>query len=96
MLAVDDDLKADGVPNRSSLVLGNNGDDEDVNGGAGIPVNSCTMALKFVVSVVNTVVGALLEALDLFFALRTTPVVLLLFIFVVLVELLLLVIWGVG
>lgn len=36
------------------------------------------MALKFVVSVVNTVVGARLDALDLFFGFRTTPLLLLL------------------
>lgn len=58
-------------PNISSLVLGKA---EDVKGGAGIPVNSCTMARKLVVSVVKTVVGARLEALDLFLGFRTlTP-----------------------
>lgn len=35
-------------------------------------MNSCTMALKLVVSVVRTVVGALLEALDLFLEFLTT------------------------
>lgn len=58
----------EGPPNRSNLPLGNG---EDVNGGAGIPVNSWTMALKLVVSVVSTVVGARREALDLFFGFRT-------------------------
>lgn len=38
-----------------------------MNGGAGIPVNSWTMARKLVVSVVRTVVGARREARDLFF-----------------------------
>lgn len=38
-----------------------------VKGGEGIPVNSCTMARKFVVSVVRTVVGARREALVRFF-----------------------------
>lgn len=37
-----------------------------MNGGEGIPVNSCTIARKFVVSVVRTVVGARREALVLF------------------------------
>lgn len=53
---------------RSRRLLGKG---EDVKGGAGIPVNSWTMALKLVVSVVNTVVGARLDALDLFFGFRT-------------------------
>lgn len=44
---------------------------EDAKGWAGIPVNSCTMARKFDVSVVKTVVGARREALDLFLGLRT-------------------------
>lgn len=35
-------------------------------GGEGMPVNSCTMARKLVVSVVRTVVGARLEARGLF------------------------------
>lgn len=48
---------------RSSLVRGK---DELLNGGAGIPVNSWTMARKLEVSVVRTVVGARREALDLF------------------------------
>jgi hypothetical protein len=39
-------------------------------GAAGNPVNSCTMARKFDVSVVSTVVGGRLDALDLFFAPR--------------------------
>jgi hypothetical protein len=39
-------------------------------GAAGNPVNSCTMARKFDVSVVNTVVGGRLDALDLFFGPR--------------------------
>lgn len=39
-------------------------------GGAGIPVNSCTMARKLEVSVARTVVGALREARDRFFGLR--------------------------
>lgn len=42
-----------------------------------MPVNSWTMARKFVVSVVSTVVGARLEALDLFFGFRTTLVLVL-------------------
>lgn len=37
-----------------------------------MPVNSWTMALKLEVSVVSTVVGARLDALDRFFGLRTT------------------------
>ena len=61
------DLIEEAVLNRSNRALGK-ADDE--KGGAGMPVNSCTMALKFDVSVVRTVVGALLEALDLFFGLR--------------------------
>lgn len=40
------------------------------NGAAGNPVNSCTMARKFDVSVVRTVVGGRLDALDLFFVPR--------------------------
>lgn len=40
---------------------------EAEKGGAGIPVNSCTIALKLEVSVVRTVVGALLEARVRFF-----------------------------
>lgn len=42
-------------------------------GGAGIPVNSCTMARKLEVSVARTVVGALREARDRFFGLRGRP-----------------------
>lgn len=40
--------------------------DEYPKGVSGIPVKRCTMALKFEVSVFNSVVGALLEALDRF------------------------------
>lgn len=58
----------EGAPKRSSFarVIG-----EDAKGGAGIPVNSCTMARKFEVSVVKTVVGARREALNLFLGFRT-------------------------
>lgn len=66
------DLIEEGAPKRSSLLLGNG--EDDVKGGAGMPVNSWTMALKLVVSVVSTVVGARLDALDLFFGLRATCV----------------------
>lgn len=55
------------VPKRSRRLLWNG---DDANGGAGIPVNSWTMARKLVVSVVSTVVGALRDALDLFFWFR--------------------------
>lgn len=58
----------EGVPKKSSLVLEKG---EDVKGGAGMPVNSWTMARKLAVSVVRTVVGARREALDRFFGLRT-------------------------
>lgn len=57
-------------PKRSRRLLGKA---ELLKGGAGIPVNSCTMALKLVVSVVSTVVGARLDARDLFFGLRAAP-----------------------
>lgn len=63
------DLVFEGVPKRSNLVLLKG---EDAKGGAGMPVNSCTMALKLLVSVVSTVVGARRDALDLFFGFRTT------------------------
>lgn len=61
-------------PNRSNLAafLVKGEEEAAVNGGAGIPVNSWTMARKLVVSVVNTVVGARREALGLFFELRAT------------------------
>lgn len=39
---------------------------ELAKGGAGMPVNSCTMARKLEVSVVRTVVGARLEARERF------------------------------
>ncbi|KAL4334932.1 hypothetical protein GQ457_07G020600 [Hibiscus cannabinus] len=55
-----DRIPTEPEPKRSSL----REDEEEVeNGGAGIPVNSCTMALKFTGSVVRTVVGAFLDAL---------------------------------
>jgi len=62
---------AAGVPKRSSLFL-RNGEDEEVKGGAGIPVNSWTMARKLFVSVVKTVVGARREALDRFLGFRAS------------------------
>lgn len=46
------------------------GKEEAENGGAGMPVNSCTMARKLEVSVVRTVVGARREALDRFLGFR--------------------------
>lgn len=58
------DLMEEAVLKRSIRALEN---EEAEKGGAGIPVNSCTIARKFDVSVVRTVVGALLDALDLFF-----------------------------
>lgn len=60
--------EATGAWKRSNRERGGNGDDE--NGGAGMPVNSCTMARKLDVSVVSTVVGARLDALDRFRELR--------------------------
>lgn len=61
------DRRAEAVPKRSSRARAN---DVAEKGGAGIPVNSCTMARKFDVSVVRTVVGARREALDRFLELR--------------------------
>ena len=63
-------------PKSSTLALGKQ--DAGVKGGAGIPVNSWTIALKLEVSVVRTVVGALLEARVRFLGLRPVPVLLLL------------------
>lgn len=60
---------ADGAPKRSRRVRLKG---EVVKGGAGIPVNSWTIARKLVVSVVSTVVGARRDALGLFLGLRTT------------------------
>ena len=66
------DLIEEGGLKRSSLLRGNVEDCE--KGGAGIPVNSWTMALKFEVSVVRIVVGARLDALDLFLGFLVTCV----------------------
>lgn len=56
------------LPKRSSREREKGG--TAAKGGAGIPVNSCTMARKLEVSVARTVVGALREARDRFFGLR--------------------------
>lgn len=61
-------------PKRSSRALGK--EEAGVNGGAGIPVNSWTMARKLEVSVVRTVVGARLEARFRFLGLRTEALLL--------------------
>lgn len=51
------------VENRSRRrELYSDGDAPEEKGGAGMPVNSCTIARKLDVSVVSTVVGARLEA----------------------------------
>lgn len=64
---------AEPVPNRSNL----REYEDPENGGAGIPVNSWTIALKFDVSVVRTVVGARLEALVRFLEFRPVLVLVL-------------------
>lgn len=56
------------APKRSNRARGK--DEAGVKGGAGIPVNSWTMARKLEVSVVRTVVGARLEARVRFLGLR--------------------------
>lgn len=61
-------------PKRSSRALGK--EEAGVKGGAGIPVNSWTMARKLEVSVVRTVVGARLEARVRFLGLRTEALLL--------------------
>ena len=63
---------------RSSRALGKEEEEGGWKGGAGIPVNSWTMARKLVASVVRTVVGARLEARVRFLGLRTVAVLLLL------------------
>lgn len=52
------------------LKRGRTNGEAGTKGAAGNPVNSCTMARKFDVSVVSTVVGGRLDALDLFFGPR--------------------------
>lgn len=50
--------------------------DENRKGVSGIPVKRCTMALKFAVSVLKSVVVDLLEALDRFLPTWAVPVTL--------------------